>query len=114
MRSPVLHATWVFDCDAPLDEFQRRMRAALERNGWVTGPAQVYDFWCARAGARAFVKLAHHDWGVQVAVKVKPGALVGPERFQRDLWEAAREVQVGYAGATAAPTSSGPARSGGL
>ena len=69
----------------------------------------VYDFWCARAGVRAFVKLSHHDWGVQVAVKVKPGLLLGPDRFQRDLWEAAREAQV----AGTAPTTP-EAPSGGL
>lgn len=91
----MLHAAWVFDCDVPLDRFQARMRAALERNGWVTRPAQVYDFYAERAGVRAFVKLAHHDWGVQVHAKVKPGWLASAAPHQRAVWEAAREAQVG-------------------
>jgi hypothetical protein len=90
----LLHAQWVFDCDAPLDAFERRMRAALERNGWITGQAQVYDFWAQRPGVRAFVHLEHHDWGVQVTAKVKPGWLVGTESHRKALWEAAREAQV--------------------
>lgn len=103
----MLHAQWVFDCDAPLDEFQRRMREALQRRGWGTGPAQVYDFACWRLGARAYVKLAHHDWGVLVAVKVKTGWFASPGPAQRELWEAAREAQMGVAGVRpAAPGSS--------
>lgn len=90
----MLHAQWVFDSDAPLDEFQRRMQAALERRGWSLGPAQVYDFAASRPGVRALVKLAHHDWGVLVVAKVKHGWLSNGQRAQRAIWEAAREAQV--------------------
>lgn len=93
-------AQWVFDCDAPLDEFGRRMRAALERRGWVLGPAQLHDFACARGGQRAWVKLVYHDWGVQVNAKMKHGLFASPGPMQKELWEAAREAQVG---ATAEP-----------
>ena len=94
----VHHAAWVFDCDAPLDEFQRRMRDALAAQGWAVGPAQVYDLACARRGTRAFVKLAPHDWGVQVVVKVKPGWFGDAAEALRLLWTAGREAQMGVLG----------------
>lgn len=99
-------ASWVFGCDAPLDEFAWRMRDALQRRGWGTGPAQAFDFAAWRGGARAYVRLAGHDWGVQVMAKVKVGLLGSRAAAQRALWEAAREAQVGVAGVrpSAAPT----------
>jgi hypothetical protein len=94
-------AEWVFDCDAPLDDFGRRMRAALEARGWHLGPATVHDFTAARAGQRAYVKLVSHDWGVQVQAKLKAGWFGTTGAMQRALWESAREAQVGASSARA-------------
>jgi hypothetical protein len=90
----VRRAAWVFDCDAPLDLFQRRMEEALRARGASTGPAQAHDFSAHVAGARCYVKLAHHAWGVEVLAKVKPGLLLSAKPAERALWEAARAAQV--------------------
>jgi hypothetical protein len=95
----VLHVAWVFDCDAPLDAFQRRMVRALERAGWMCGPAALHDFAASGGGARCFVKLLHHPWGVQVHAKVKPGLLGSGADAQRALWSAGREAQLASLGA---------------
>jgi hypothetical protein len=94
----VRYAQWVFDCDAPLDEFARRMRASLERRGFATGPAQVHDFSVARGGARAYVKLVYHDWGIQVVAKLKTGWFGNGAVLERAIWESAREAQLQVAG----------------
>jgi hypothetical protein len=74
------------------------MEEALRRHGASIGPAQAHDFSASVAGARCFVKLLHHAWGVQVQAKIKPGLLLSPHAAQRALWEAAREAQLAMLG----------------
>lgn len=101
------HVEWVFDCDAPLDEFQQRMREALMKRGWIVSTAQVHDFAAARAGQRAYVKLTYHDWGVQVRAKLKPGWFGSDAQLQQVVWAAGREAQLGVLG-WKPPTPPGP------
>ncbi|MCA1813123.1 MAG: hypothetical protein LC624_04115 [Halobacteriales archaeon] len=99
----MLRAAWVFDCDAPLDGFQRRMEDALRRRGFTIHPALAHDFAAHGAGARSYVKLLHHRLGVQVVAKVKPGLLLSPKAAERALWEAGREAQLAMLGVRQPP-----------
>jgi len=103
-RGRVLRAAWVFDCHAPLDAFQRRMELALQRRGFRILPAQAHDFAAHGAGARSYVKLVHHAWGVQVLAKIKPGLLLSPKAAQQAVWEAAREAQLAMLGVRPPPS----------
>ena len=100
----MLRAAWVFDCHAPLDAFQRRMELALQRRGFRILPAQAHDFAAHGAGARSYVKLVHHAWGVQVLAKIKPGLLLSPKAAQQAVWEAAREAQLAMLGVRPPPS----------
>lgn len=90
----MLHAQWVFDCDAPLDQFQERMQQALQVGGWAPRGAKFHDFGAAKNGTRCYVKLAFTDRGVLVAAKVKPALFASSEGPMREVWDAAREAQL--------------------
>jgi hypothetical protein len=103
LAEPVAHAQWVFDCDAPLDQFQQRMQQALKAKGWIERPTKHYDVAFARGGTRCYVRLVFTDQGVLVVAKVKPVLFASAEGPMRELWDAARQAQV--ESTPAAPTS---------
>ncbi len=87
---------WVFECDAPRDEFSRRMRRALAARGVFVRPARVFDFGAEAWGARAFVRLAHEDRGIEAVVKLKSGLFGSPSALEEAVLSAGREAQASF------------------
>lgn len=84
---------WVFEVQAPTDEFQRHFERGLTVRGVRVEPAQHFDFAASALGSRAFVQLAWADAGLEVTAKLKSGLFASPKGLERLLLEAGREAQ---------------------
>lgn len=87
---------WIFEVDAPRDEFARHMKRALANRGVLVRPARVFDFGAEAWGARGFVKLAHHDRGIEAFVKLKSGVFGSATALEEALLAAGREAQATF------------------
>ncbi|HWG91778.1 MAG TPA: hypothetical protein VNZ52_13090 [Candidatus Thermoplasmatota archaeon] len=83
---------WVFEVNAPGDEFCHHMKEALQRKGLLVGEAKVYDFSVRGFGARGYVKLTHHERGIEAQVKVK-GVFGDVPALEAALLDAGRHAQ---------------------
>lgn len=84
---------WVFEIRAPLDEFLVHLRRGLVARGVRVEPAEHFDLAVRAFGARALVKLAWVDEGLELRVKIKAGLFSSPAGLERILLDAGREAQ---------------------
>ena len=84
---------WVFEIQAPADEFLSAMQRALIVRGVQVDPAEHFDFVARAFGVRGYVKLAWVDNGLEVVAKIKGGLFASPDGLERMLLEAGREAQ---------------------
>jgi hypothetical protein len=84
---------WVFEAQAPADEFQRHLERALVIRGVGVDPAEHFDFVARALGARAYVELAFAPRGIELRAKLKAGLFASPKGLERLLLEAGREAQ---------------------
>lgn len=84
---------WVFEVQAPTDEFQRHLERGLALRGVAVHPAEHYDLVARALGARAFVELSWAEDGLALTAKLKSGLFASPEGLERLLLEAGREAQ---------------------
>lgn len=84
---------WVFEIRAPADEFLALLQRGLTLRGVVLEPAEHFDLVARAFGARAYVKVAWTDTGLDVTAKMKSGLFASPEALERLLLEAGREAQ---------------------
>jgi hypothetical protein len=89
---------WVFEVQAPLDEFARHFERALAARAVEVGKGDRFDLVARAFGSRAFVKLGWADEGVEMVVKVKSGLFASPEGLERVVLEAGREAQARLTG----------------
>lgn len=89
---------WVFESEAPLEEFGKRLKMVLRGRGHGIDDARVFDFAAEVEGAKAFVALAYHHRGIEVTVKVKAGLFSDEDPAFREVFEAVRRTQVELAG----------------
>jgi len=87
---------WVFECDAPRDEFMRQMKRALVLEGVDVREAKFFDFGAEAWGARAFVKLAHDERGIEAVVKLKSGLFGSPSALEEAILAAGRAAQARF------------------
>jgi len=84
---------WVFEAQAPADEFQRLLERGLTLRGVAVEPAEHFHFTARALGARAFVEIAWAEQGLEVRVKLKAGLFASSKGLERLLLEAGREAQ---------------------
>jgi len=84
---------WVFEVQAPTDEFQRHLERGLALRGVSVQPAEHFDFVARALGARAYVELSWADDGLALTAKLKSGLFASPKGLERLLLEAGREAQ---------------------
>jgi hypothetical protein len=84
---------WVFEAQAPADEFQRILERGLVLRGVAVEPADHFAFVARAMGARAFVELAWAERGIELRAKLKSGVFASPKGLERLLLEAGREAQ---------------------
>lgn len=90
------HRRWVFECDAPRDEFLRAMKTALAARGVAISPAKVFDFEAEAWGARAYVKVQHDERGMEALVKLKSGLFGSSSALEDAVLSAGREAQAKF------------------
>lgn len=61
---------WVFEIRAPADEFLALLQRGLTLRGVSVAPAEHFDFVARAFGARAYVKVAWVDTGIEVTAKL--------------------------------------------
>lgn len=84
---------WVFEVNAPSDEFLALLQRGLVLRGVLVEPAESFDFVARAFGARAFVKVDWTDVGLAVTAKTKSGVFASPAGLERLVLEAGREAQ---------------------
>lgn len=84
---------WVFEAQAPLDEFARAYRVALESRGLEVADARRFDLVASGLGCRAFVKFAWADAGIEATIKVRSSLFSSVPGMERALLDAGREAQ---------------------
>lgn len=84
---------WVFEAQAPADEFQRHLERGLTLRGVRVEPAEHFDFVARALGARAFVEIGWAPQGLEVRAKLRAGFFASPKGLERLLLEAGREAQ---------------------
>jgi hypothetical protein len=84
---------WVFEVQAPADEFQRHLERALKLRGVDVEPAEHFALIARALGARAYVHVAWAAEGLEVSAKLKAGLFASPKGLERLLLEAGREAQ---------------------
>lgn len=87
---------WVFEVDAPRDEFTRRLRRKLVLKGVHVADANLFDFVAEAWGARGFVKLANDDQGIAAFVKLKAGVFGSTAALEDAILAAGREASAEY------------------
>lgn len=88
-----LRVRWVFEAQAPADEFQRALERALVLRGVRVEPAEHFDFVAQAMGARAFVEIGWAERGLELRAKLKGGLFASPKGLEKLLLEAGREAQ---------------------
>ncbi|MHB8604312.1 MAG: hypothetical protein ACYDCK_03570 [Thermoplasmatota archaeon] len=83
---------WVFECDAPRDEFTRALRRSLILAGVAVDDASHYDFAASAWGARAFVRVEHEARGLKTVARVKGGFFAGTSALEEAILEAGRRA----------------------
>lgn len=96
---------WVFEAQAPADEFQRLLERALTIRGVVVEPAEHFDLVARALGARAYVELAWAERGIELRAKLKAGLFSSPKGLERLLLEAGRDAQARLLPAPRDPTA---------
>lgn len=85
---------WVFEVNAPADDFSRALKAVLAKRGLALGPAKVFDFSVRGYGARGYVKIVNHERGLEAQVKVK-GLFGDVPALEAAILESGRAAQAG-------------------
>ena len=84
---------WVFEIRAPADEFSDQLSHALALRGIRVEPGEHFDLVVRAFGARAFLRLAWVDDGLEVRAKIKSGLFSSVPALERILLDAGREAQ---------------------
>lgn len=84
---------WVFEIRAPADEFTSQLTHALVLRGIRVEPGEHFDLVVRAFGARAFVRTAWVDEGLEVRAKIKAGLFSSVPAIERILLDAGREAQ---------------------
>ena len=84
---------WVFEIQAPSDEFLAAMQRGLVVRGVQVDNAEHFDFVARAFGVRGYVKATWADSGLEVLAKLKGGLFASPDGMERILLEAGREAQ---------------------
>lgn len=84
---------WVFEIRAPADEFGALLQRGLVMRGLDVAPGEHFDFVVKAFGARAYVKVAWVDTGLEVVAKLKAGLFSSAPALERLLLECGREAQ---------------------
>jgi hypothetical protein len=84
---------WVFEAQAPADEFQRLLEQGLTLRGVAVEPAEHFHFVARALGARAYVELAWAEQGLELRAKIRAGLFASPKGLERLLLEAGRDAQ---------------------
>jgi len=84
---------WVFEIQAPSDEFLALMQGALTVRGVHVDPAEHFDFVARAFGVRGYVKATWAESGLEVLAKLKGGLFASPAGMEKVLLEAGREAQ---------------------
>lgn len=84
---------WVFEIRAPADEFLDQLSHALALRGVRVESGVHFDLVVRAFGARAFLRMAWVDAGLEVQAKIKAGLFSSVPAIERILLDAGREAQ---------------------